>query len=42
VDEGGIRGRVICFSAIEKRRVRKKLARSLYISDTNLKEHGIF
>jgi len=37
---GGIRRRVIFFSAIEKGRVRKKLARSFYISDTNLKEPG--
>jgi len=37
---GGIRGRVIFFSAIEKGRVRKKLARSFDISDTNLKEPG--
>jgi len=36
----GIRGRVILFLAIEKGRARKKLARSFYISDTNLKEPG--
>jgi len=33
-------GRVIFFSAIEKGRVRTKLARSFYMSDTNLKETG--
>jgi len=37
---GGIRERVIFFSAIEKGKVRKKLARSFYISDINLKEPG--